>query len=160
MKRAVYPGSFDPITNGHIDIIKRASKLFDELIVAVLVNPAKTPLFTVEERMELIRKSLNDMPNIKVDNFDGLLAHYVAKINADVIVRGLRAVSDFETEFQMALMNKRLNPDVEIVFLMTSYEYSYLSSGVVKEVVRLGGNVSGLVPECVEAKLLEKIGRR
>jgi len=160
MKRAVYPGSFDPITNGHIDIIKRASKLFDELIVAVLVNPAKTPLFTVEERMELIRKSLNDMPNIKVDNFDGLLAHYVSRVNADVIVRGLRAVSDFETEFQMALMNKRLNPDVEIVFLMTSYEYSYLSSGVVKEVVRLGGNVSGLVPECVEAKLLEKIRRR
>ncbi|MCX7795635.1 MAG: pantetheine-phosphate adenylyltransferase [bacterium] len=160
MKRAVYPGSFDPITNGHIDIIKRASKLFDELIVAVLVNPAKTPLFTVEERMELIRQSLNDMPNVKVDNFDGLLAHYAAKINADVIVRGLRAVSDFETEFQMALMNRRLNPDVEIVFLMTSYEYSYLSSGVVKEVVKLGGSVSGLVPECVETKLLEKVGRR
>ncbi|MGC8971410.1 MAG: pantetheine-phosphate adenylyltransferase [bacterium] len=160
MKRAVYPGSFDPITNGHIDIIKRASKLFDELIVAVLVNPAKAPLFTVEERIELIKKSLNDMSNVRVDNFDGLLAHYVSKINADVIVRGLRAVSDFETEFQMALMNKRLNPDVEIVFLMTSYEYSYLSSGIVKEVVRLGGNVSGLVPECVEAKLLEKLGRR
>lgn len=160
MKRAVYPGSFDPITNGHIDIIKRASKLFDELIVAVLVNPAKTPLFTVEERMELIRKSLNNIPNVKVDNFDGLLAHYVSRINADVIVRGLRAVSDFETEFQMALMNKRLNPDVEIVFLMTSYEYSYLSSGVVKEVAKLGGNVSGLVPECVEMKLLEKVGRR
>lgn len=160
MKRAVYPGSFDPITNGHIDIIKRASKLFDELIVAVLVNPAKTPLFTVEERMELIRKSLNNIPNVKVDNFDGLLAHYVSRINADVIVRGLRAVSDFETEFQMALMNKRLNPGVEIVFLMTSYEYSYLSSGVVKEVAKLGGNVSGLVPECVEMKLLEKVGRR
>lgn len=160
MKRAVYPGSFDPITNGHIDIIKRASRLFDELIVAVLVNPAKTPLFTVEERMELIRRSLNDIPNVKVDNFDGLLAHYVSKINADVIVRGLRAVSDFETEFQMALMNKRLNPNVEIVFLMTSYEYSYLSSGVVKEVVKLGGNVSGLVPDCVEVKLLEKVGRR
>ncbi len=160
MKRAVYPGSFDPITNGHIDIIKRASKLFDELIVAVLVNPAKTPLFTVEERMDLIKKSLNNIPNVKVDNFDGLLAHYVSRINADVIVRGLRAVSDFETEFQMALMNKRLNPEVEIVFLMTSYEYSYLSSGVVKEVAKLGGNVSGLVPECVEAKLLEKVGRR
>jgi len=160
MKRAVYPGSFDPITNGHIDIIKRASKLFDELIVAVLVNPAKTPLFTVEERMELIKESLNNMPNIKVDNFDGLLAHYVSKIKADVIVRGLRAVSDFETEFQMALMNKRLNPDVEIVFLMTSYEYSYLSSGVVKEVARLGGDVSGLVPKCVEVKLLERVGRR
>lgn len=160
MKRAVYPGSFDPITNGHIDIIKRAAKLFDELIVAVLVNPAKSPLFTVEERMELIRESLNDMPNVKVDSFTGLLAHYVSRVKADVIVRGLRAVSDFEIEFQMALMNKRLNPDVEIVFLMTSYEYSYLSSGVVKEVARLGGSVTGLVPECVEAKLLEKIGKR
>lgn len=160
MKRAVYPGSFDPITNGHIDIIKRAVKLFDELIVAVLVNPAKTPLFTVEERMELIRESLNDMPNVKVDNFTGLLVHYVSRIKADVIIRGLRAVSDFESEFQMALMNKRLNPDVEIVFLMTSYEYSYLSSGIVKEVVRLGGSVNGLVPECVEVKLLEKMGRK
>lgn len=160
MKRAVYPGSFDPITNGHIDIIKRAAKLFDELIVAVLVNPAKSPFFTVEERMELIRESLNSMPNVRVDNFSGLLVHYVSKVKADVIIRGLRAVSDFESEFQMALMNKRLNPDVEIVFLMTSYEYSYLSSGVVKEIVRLGGSVNGLVPKCVEAKLLEKFGRR
>ncbi|MGB9682269.1 MAG: pantetheine-phosphate adenylyltransferase [bacterium] len=159
MRRAVYPGSFDPITNGHIDIIKRAGKLFDELIVAVLVNPAKTPLFTVEERIKLIEESLNRCENVKVDSFSGLLAHYVSKIRADVIIRGLRAVSDFESEFQMALMNKRLNPDVEIVFFMTSYEYSYLSSGVVKEIARLGGSVNGLVPECVEAKLKEKVSQ-
>jgi len=160
MKRAVYPGSFDPITNGHIDIIRRSVKLFDELIVAVLVNPAKSPLFTVEERMELIKESLNDLPNVKVDSFTGLLVHYVSGVKANVIIRGLRAVSDFETEFQMALMNKRLNSDVEIVFLMTSYEYSYLSSGVIKEVFGLGGDVTGLVPKCVETKLLEKMRRK
>ncbi|SFM52405.1 pantetheine-phosphate adenylyltransferase [Thermodesulforhabdus norvegica] len=157
---AVYPGSFDPITNGHLDLITRGLKLFDRIIIAVAVNPAKTPLFTLEERLELIKESLRDYPQrhrIEVDAFEGLLMDYVKRVNAKAILRGLRAVSDFEYEFQMALMNRRLNSDVETFFLMTGMRWIYISSRIIKEVVMAGGSVTGLVPEPVEKKLLEKL---
>jgi len=153
MKIAVCPGSFDPATNGHIDIIERSAKLFDKVIVAVLNNPNKQPLFTVEERVEFLRKTCSSMKNVEIDNFSGLLMDYVSKKNANVIVKGLRAVSDFEYELQMALMNKKLNPQVETVFMMTSSKYSYLSSSLVKEVAKLGGCIKGLVPEIIEMEL-------
>jgi pantetheine-phosphate adenylyltransferase len=156
MKSAVYPGSFDPVTNGHVDIIERGTHLFDKIIVAILVNVEKSPLFTVEERVEIMRDVFKGRPNVEVDTFDGLLVDYIAKRNADVIVRGLRAVSDFESEFQMALMNRRLSPHIETVFMMPAEQYTYISSRLIKEVFSLGGQVHGLVPEIVESRLKEK----
>jgi len=153
---AVYPGSFDPLTNGHVDIILRGSKLFDRIIVAMLVNPEKAPLFSADERVETAREVFRDHPNVEVDTFDGLLVEYARRKGASVIVRGLRAVSDFEYELQMALMNRRLYPDVETVFMMPGEAYTYLSSRLVKEVFALGGSISGLVPEIVEARLRQK----
>src|SRR5919205_2861468 len=149
---AVYPGSFDPLTNGHVDIISRGARLFDRIIVAMLVNAEKAPLFSMAERVEIARAVFKDQPRVEVDTFDGLLVDYVARRKADVIVRGLRAVSDFETEFQMALMNRRLSPNVKTVFMMPAEQYTYISSRLIKEVFSLGGKVRGLVPEIVEAK--------
>jgi pantetheine-phosphate adenylyltransferase len=154
---AVYPGSFDPLTNGHVDIISRGARLFDRIIVAILVNAEKAPLFTMEERVEIARAVFRDHPNVEVDTFDGLLVDYVAKRGAQVIVRGLRAVSDFEFEFQMALMNQRLNGTIETVFMMPAEQYTYISSRLIKEVFALGGRVHGLVPDMVEARLRGKL---
>ena len=156
MTLAVYPGSFDPLTNGHVDIIMRGARLFDRIIVAILLNAEKAPLFTMEERVEIVRTVFKDQPNVEVDTFDGLLVDYVERRNANVIVRGLRAVSDFEFEFQMALMNRRLKPAVETVFMMPAEQYTYLSSRLIKEVFRLGGEVRGLVPAPVEAWMRKK----
>ena len=153
---AIYPGSFDPLTNGHIDIIQRGSRFFDRIVIAVLMNLEKAPLFTVPERVSIAREVFRDRPNVEVDTFDGLLVDYARRKRATVIVRGLRAVSDFEYEMQMALMNRRLNPDVETVFMMPAEPYTYVSSRLVKEVVALGGTVHGLVPEVVEARLRDK----
>jgi pantetheine-phosphate adenylyltransferase len=156
MKLAVYPGSFDPLTNGHVDIIERGTHLFDRIIVAILVNVEKAPLFTMQERVDIVRDVFKGHPSVEVDTFDGLLVEYVARRKADVIVRGLRALSDFETEFQMALMNRRLNPHIETVFMMPAEQYTYISSRLIKEVFSLGGQVRGLVPEVVESRLREK----
>jgi pantetheine-phosphate adenylyltransferase len=153
---AVYPGSFDPLTNGHVDIIERGARLFDRIIVAILVNAEKAPLFSMAERVDIARKVFRDHANVEVDTFDGLLVDYVAKRHANVLVRGLRAVSDFEYEFQMALMNRRLNSTIETVFMMPAEQYSYISSRLIKEVFALGGRVHGLVPELVETRLREK----
>ncbi len=153
---AVFPGSFDPITNGHVDIIARGLSVFDEVKIAILLNPDKRPLFTVEERVEIIRATYKREPRVSVDTFSGLLVDYAEEVGASVIVRGLRAISDFEYEFQMALMNRRLNPRIETVFMMPAEQYSYLSSRLVKEVVQLGGQVRGLVPPVVEGGLNEK----
>ena len=153
---AVYPGSFDPLTNGHVDIIERGARLFDRIIVAVLVNAEKSPLFTMAERVDIARRVFKDHANVEVDTFDGLLVDYVAGRQANVIVRGLRAVSDFEYEFQMALMNRELASKIETVFMMPAVQYSYISSRLIKEVFALGGRVHGLVPELVEARLREK----
>ncbi len=156
MKLAVYPGSFDPLTNGHVDIIERGTHLFDKIIVAILVNVDKKPLFTMQERVEIVREVFKGLPNVEVDTFDGLLVDYVQRRKADVIVRGLRALSDFESEFQMALMNRRLGPNIETVFMMPAEQYTYISSRLIKEVFSLGGQVRGLVPEIVESRLREK----
>ena len=153
---AVYPGSFDPLTNGHVDIIERGARLFDRIIVAILVNAEKAPLFTMAERVDITRKVFKDHRNVEVDTFEGLLVDYVAKRQANVIVRGLRAVSDFEYEFQMALMNRELASRIETVFMMPAVQYSYISSRLIKEVFALGGRVHGLVPDVVEARLREK----
>ena len=153
---AIYPGSFDPLTNGHVDIIQRGSRLFDRIVVAVLVNLEKAPLFTEAERVSIARDVFHDWANVEVDTFDGLLVDYARRRKASVIVRGLRAVSDFEYELQMALMNRRLNDDVETVFMMPAEPYTYVSSRLVKEVVALGGSVHGLVPDLVERRLREK----
>ena len=153
----LFPGSFDPITNGHLDIAARALKVFDQLIIAILVNAEKQPLFSIEERVGIIREVLPD-PRVRVDTFSGLLVDYAERVQATVIVRGLRAISDFEFEFQMALMNRRLNPGIETVFMMPAESYSYLSSRLVKEVFQLGGPVAGLVPPLVEKRLREKYG--
>jgi pantetheine-phosphate adenylyltransferase len=155
-KIAVYPGSFDPITNGHVDIIKRGLGVFDELIVLIAYNPNKKMLFSVEERVEMIQEVIRDFKNIRVDSFDGLLVDYAKVAGANVILRGLRALSDFEYEFQLALINRRLNRDVETVFLMTGYKWFYTSSTIINEAASLGGSVKGLVPEIVNQKLLEK----
>jgi pantetheine-phosphate adenylyltransferase len=152
----VYPGSFDPLTNGHVDIIARGARLFDRIVVAMLVNAEKAPLFTTAERVEITRAVFRDRPNVEVDTFDGLLVDYVERRDANVIVRGLRAVSDFEYEFQMALMNRRLNGRIETVFMMPAEQYSYISSRLIKEVFSLGGRVHGLVPDMVEERLREK----
>jgi len=154
---AVYPGSFDPLTNGHVDIILRGARLFDRIIVAILVNAEKAPLFTMQERVDIARAVFEHQPNVEVDTFDGLLVDYVARRGAQVIVRGLRAVSDFEFEFQMALMNQRLNSTIETVFMMPAERYTYISSRLIKEVFKLGGRVNGLVPELVEQRLREKV---
>ena len=156
---AIYPGSFDPITNGHLDLIERGAKLFDRLIVAILRNAAKEPLFSVEERIEILREALRGFENVEVDSFDGLLVEYVAAKKASVILRGIRAISDYEYELQMALMNTRLAPGIETVFLMSSEAYSFISSKLVKEVFGLGGKVSALVPPVVAARLKEKVPR-
>jgi pantetheine-phosphate adenylyltransferase len=155
-KIAVYPGSFDPITNGHVDIIKRGLRMFDELIVLIAHNPNKKTLFTVEERLGMIREVIQDCKNVRVDSFDGLLVEYAKGTGASVILRGLRALSDFEYEFQLALINRRLNRDVETVFLMSGFKWFYTSSKIINEAASLGGSVKGLVPEIVNLKLLEK----
>jgi pantetheine-phosphate adenylyltransferase len=153
---AIYPGSFDPLTNGHIDIIQRGSKLFDRIIVGVAINFEKSPLFTVLERVSIAREVFRGWDNVDVETFDGLLVDYARSKHARVIVRGLRAVSDFEYELQMALMNRRLSPEVETVFMMPAEPYTYVSSRLVKEVVALGGSVTGLVPAVIEESLREK----
>lgn len=156
-KLAVYPGSFDPVTNGHIDVIKRASKAFDHLVVAVLVNDRKKSMFTLEERMDILKNSIKNLDNVSFDSFSGLLVDYCEQKGIDAIVRGLRAVSDFEFEMQMAQMNRKLNEKVETVFLTTSAEHSYLSSSIVKEVARFDGKIEGLVPEYAIIKMKEKL---
>ena len=157
MRVAVYPGSFDPITNGHLDIIERALKVFDKVIVAILINPTKKGLFSVQERVELIKKVTKDIDNVEVESFEGLLVDFLEKKETNIIIKGLRAVSDFEYEFQMALMNNKLNSDVETVFMMTSAEYSYLSSSSVKQVAKFGGNINGLVPDEIVDDVIRKI---
>ena len=156
MKTAVYPGSFDPVTFGHIDVMKRACKIFDKVIVAVLVNSSKNPVFSAEERVELIRESVSDIQNVEVDYFSGLLVDYMKKKKAHAIVKGLRAISDFEYEFQMALLNRQLNREVDTVFLTTNVKYMYLSSSMVREIARHGGDVSQFVPKFVEERLAQK----
>ena len=155
---AIYPGSFDPITNGHLDLIERGAKLVDKLIVSILRNDSKQPLFTVEERMEMLQEVIGPFPNVEIDCFDGLLVDYAARKDATVILRGIRAISDYEFELQMALMNRRLGPGIETIFLMAGEAYSYISSRLVKEVFGLGGNISGLVPPTVEARLRKRKG--
>ena len=164
MRRAIYPGSFDPVTNGHLDIIERGCKLFDEIIIAILVNPEKQPFFTVEERAQILSEVLPHINKggctLRVDSFSGLLVQYAVAQQADVIVRGIRAISDYEYEFQMALMNRRLEPGIETVFMMPAESYSYVSSRLVKEVLQLGGTVEGLVPTLVEKRMKEKLTRK
>src|SRR3954466_5826242 len=160
MKRmkAIYPGSFDPLTNGHLDLIERGSKIFGELVVAILRNSEKDPLFSLDERMAMLKATTTHFPNVQVSSFEGLLVDYVAKQGAQVVLRGIRAISDYEYELQMALMNRKLAPNIETVFMMPAGTYSYLSSRLVKEVFNLGGSVRGLVPELVEEKLRQKAG--
>jgi len=153
---AVYPGTFDPLTNGHVDIIQRGAAIFDRILVAILVNPAKSPLFSVEERVGMAREVFKAQPGVEIDSFQGLLVEYAKRRQADVIVRGLRAISDFEFEMQMALMNRRLGPSVETVLMMPAESYTYVSSRLVKEIFALGGSVTGLVPDLVETRLAEK----
>jgi len=155
--RAIYPGSFDPPTNGHLDMISRGIRIFDELIVAVLRNPDKNPLFSLEERMEMLREIAAPMGNVRVEAFDGLLAEYAARREAAVILRGIRAISDYEYELQMALMNRKLFPQVETVFMTAAESYSYISSRLVKEVYLLGGSIKDLVPEVVQRRLKAKL---
>lgn len=157
MNSCIYPGSFDPVTNGHLDIIKRASNTFDQVIVGVLYNQNKNPFFTVDERMDLLKKTTKDFENIKIVSFTGLLIDFVKSKNINVIIKGLRAVSDFEYEFQMALMNKKLSSDVETMFMMTNSKYSYISSSIIKEVATLNGCIKGLVPEVVEKAIFNKL---
>ena len=157
---AIYPGSFDPITNGHLDLIERGSRVVERLIVAVLRNDSKQALFSVEERVEIVEEAVRPYSNVEVGSFDGLLVDYAAECGANLILRGIRAISDYEYELQMALMNRRLRPEVETAFLMAGEAYSFLSSHLVKEVAALGGDVSGLVPAAVDARLKAKFGRK
>ena len=161
MRRAIYPGSFDPVTNGHLDIIERGCKLFDEIIIAILVNPDKQPFFSIEERREMLQEVLQSIAHgkcvLRVDAFEGLLVHYAVAQQAHAIVRGIRAISDYEYELQMALMNRRLEPSIETVFMMPAETYSYVSSRLVKEVFLLGGELDGLVPPLVETRMKEKV---
>ena len=152
----MYPGSFDPMTNGHVDIITRGARLFDRIVVAILVNAEKHPLFTMPERVEIAREVFREHANVEVDTFEGLLVDYMQRRRAQVVVRGLRAISDFEFEFQMALMNRRLSPSIETVFMMPAEQYTYISSRLIKEVFALGGTVEGLVPQLVERRLRDK----
>ena len=155
---AIYPGSFDPVTNGHLDIAERGLKLFDKVIVAILQNPVKSFLFTVEERLEMLESSFQKYPNIEVETFDGLLVDYAAKRKSHAILRGMRAVSDFEYEFQLALMNRRLNREVQTVFLMTGFRWIFTSSSIIKEAARFGGDIKDMVPPIVNQKLKDKFG--
>jgi pantetheine-phosphate adenylyltransferase len=155
VKVAVYPGSFDPVTNGHIDIVNRSLKILDKVYVAVIKNPEKKPIFSLEERVQMLKDSFKGNDSVIVESFDGLLVDYAKKKKVDVIIRGLRAVSDFDYEFQMALTNLKMCPDIETVFIMTDYKYSYLSSSLVKQIARLGGDVGSFVPENVKNKLLK-----
>lgn len=161
MRRAIYPGSFDPVTNGHLDIIERGCKLFDEIIIAILLNPEKRPFFSIEERREILNEVLQGINRsnceLRVDDFKGLLVHYAVAQEADAIVRGIRAISDYEYELQMALMNRRLEPSIETVFMMPAEKYSYVSSRLVKEVFLLGGELQGLVPPLVEERMKLKM---
>ena len=158
MKRtAIYPGSFDPLTNGHLDVIRRAAKLFDHVIVAVAENDSKHPLFTLAERVVLVKQAVTKLPNVRADSFNGLLVEYVAERRAQTIVRGLRAVSDFEFEFQLALMNRKLDENIETIFMMPKDTYTFLSSRIVKEIARLGGDVRAFVPAHVQAALKKKL---
>ena len=163
MRRAIYPGSFDPVTNGHLDIIERGCKLFDEIIIGILVNPEKQPFFTVEERHEMLTEVVQNITRggctVRVDSFSGLLVNYAVAQQAGVIVRGIRAISDYEYELQMALMNRRLEPRIETVFMMPAEAYSYVSSRLVKEVAQLGGSITGLVPALVEARMRAKLNQ-
>ena len=161
MRRAIYPGSFDPVTNGHLDIIERGCKLFDEIIIGILVNPNKEPFFTVEERLEMLTEVVKNITRgrctVRVDSFSGLLVNYAVAQEANVIVRGIRAISDYEYELQMALMNRRLEPGIETVFMMPAETYTYVSSRLVKEVFQLGGTLDGLVPPTVQARMKQKV---
>ena len=163
MRRAIYPGSFDPLTNGHLDIIERGAKLFDEIIIAVLVNPEKRALFTVEERREMLEEVLTRIESggcrLRVGSFQGLLMRYAVEQQADAVVRGIRAISDYEYELQMALMNRRQEPAIETVFMLAAESYSYVSSRLVKEVYSLGGTIEGLVPATVEERMRVKLGK-
>jgi len=156
MRTAIYPGSFDPLTNGHLDVVQRATKLFDRVVVAVAKSESKHPLFTLEERVALVQQAIGHMPHVKVDSFDGLLIEYVARQKAQAVVRGLRAVSDFEFEFQLALMNRKLDERIETIFMMPKDTYTFLSSRIVKEISRLGGDVSSFVPSHVKMGLKHK----
>ena len=158
MRRAIYPGSFDPITNGHLDVIERARKLFDEVVVAVTHNDEKQPLFSLKDRLGLLGETAGKIDNVRIAEFEGLLVEFARNEEAGVVIRGLRAISDFEFEFQMALMNRKLDSAVETIFLMPKEEYTYLSSRIVKEIARLGGDVSGFVPACVARALSRKFG--
>ena len=157
MRTAIYPGSFDPLTNGHLDVVQRAAKLFDRVVVAVAENESKHPLFPLDERLALVRKAIAKIPNARSDSFNGLLVDYVARQKAQAIVRGLRAVSDFEFEFQLALMNRKLDEDIETIFMMPKDTYTFLSSRIVKEIARLGGDVSSFVPAPVQTALMKKL---
>ena len=157
MRTAIYPGSFDPLTNGHLDVIQRATKLFDRVIVAVAKSESKQPLFTLEERVQMVAKAIGHLPTVEADSFDGLLVNYVESRSAQAVVRGLRAVSDFEFEFQLALMNRKLNERIETIFMMPKDTYTFLSSRIVKEIARLGGDVSAFVPAHVQAALGGKL---
>ena len=159
MRRAIYPGSFDPVTNGHLDVIERARKLFDEVIVAVANNDQKAPFFTLSERLGLLDKTIGDRDHVRVAPLEGLLVDFAITQKATAVVRGLRAISDFEFEFQMALMNRKLNAEVETIFLMPKEEYTYLSSRIVREIAQLGGDISQFVPPCVTAAFGEKLNR-
>jgi pantetheine-phosphate adenylyltransferase len=154
---AIYPGTFDPVTNGHLDLIQRGAKIFDELVVAILRNPEKDPLFALEERIEMLERMTVNFDNVRVETFDGLLVEYASRQHATAVLRGIRAVSDYEYELQMALMNRKLNPKIETIFMMPAEAYSYLSSRLVREIGQLGGSVHGLVPELVEERLRQKI---
>ena len=156
MRRAIYPGSFDPITNGHLDVIERARKLFDEVVVAVAHNDEKQPLFSLKDRLDLLRETAGKIDNVRIAEFEGLLVEFARNEEAGIVIRGLRAISDFEFEFQMALMNRKLDFAVETIFLMPKEEYTYLSSRIVKEIARLGGDVAGFVPACVAKELRKK----
>ena len=164
MRRAIYPGSFDPVTNGHLDIIERGCKLFDEIIISILINPEKQPFFTIEERLEMLADVVKDIHNggckVRIDSFRGLLVNYAVAQNANAIVRGIRAISDYEYELQMALMNRRLEPSIETVFMMPAETYSYVSSRLVKEVFQLGGAINGLVPPLIEKRMKEKLNSK
>ena len=157
MKIAVYPGSFDPMTNGHLDIITRASKTFDKVYVAILTNSAKNPQFSLDQRIDWLKRATRELPNVEIDSFSGLLVNYANEKGASIIIKGLRAVSDFEYEFQMALTNRALSPNIETMFLMTNGKYSYLSSSIVKEIARLGGSLKGLVPDFMIEEVINEI---